>query len=114
MFPRFARCFFLGLLSRLFQWNNFYTASTFRSSAGLQPSTGNNVGSTRVGGGPNTLPETNSSHLKHWGWKTTFLLGRPIFRGDGSFGEGFVRPAQLNLDFLLGIVINVPGREGCS
>ena len=24
-----------------------------------------------------TLPETNSSHLKHWGWKMSFLLGRP-------------------------------------
>ena len=22
-----------------------------------------------------TLPETNSSHLKHWGWKMSFLFG---------------------------------------
>ena len=27
-----------------------------------------------------TLPETNSLHLKMDGWKTSFLLGRPIFR----------------------------------
>ena len=35
-----------------------------------------------------TLPETNSSHLKMYGWKTTFLLGRPSFRGYVSFREG--------------------------
>ena len=29
-----------------------------------------------------TLPATNSSHLKMDGWNTTFLLGRPIFRGE--------------------------------
>ena len=29
-----------------------------------------------------TLPETNSSHLKMDGWKTSFLLGWPIFRGE--------------------------------
>ncbi len=29
-----------------------------------------------------TLPETNSSPLKMDGWNTTFLLGRPIFRGE--------------------------------
>ena len=28
-----------------------------------------------------TLPKTNSSPLKMDGWNTTFLLGRPIFRG---------------------------------
>ena len=28
----------------------------------------------------NTLPETNSSHLKMDDWKTSFLLGWPIFR----------------------------------
>ena len=28
-----------------------------------------------------TLPETNSSHLNMDDWKTTFLLGWPIFRG---------------------------------
>jgi len=28
------------------------------------------------------LPETNGSHLKIDGWNTTFLLGRPIFRGE--------------------------------
>ena len=27
------------------------------------------------------FPETNSSHLKMDGWKTTFLLARSIFRG---------------------------------
>ena len=30
---------------------------------------------------PSTLPETNSLHLKMDGWNTSFLLGRPIFRG---------------------------------
>ena len=35
-----------------------------------------------------TLPETNSSHLKMDGWNTSFLLGRPIFRGYVSFREG--------------------------
>ena len=34
-----------------------------------------------------TLPETNSSHLKMDGWKTSFLLGWPIFRGYVSFRE---------------------------
>ena len=28
-----------------------------------------------------TLPETDSSHLKMDDWKTSFLLGMPIFRG---------------------------------
>ena len=37
-----------------------------------------------------TLPETNSSPLKMDGWNTTFLLGRPIFRGYVSFREGSV------------------------
>ena len=37
-----------------------------------------------------TLPETNSSHLKLGGWKTSFLLGCPIFRGYVSFREGKV------------------------
>ncbi len=32
-----------------------------------------------------TLPETNSLPLKICDWKTTFLLGRPIFRGYVSF-----------------------------
>ena len=35
-----------------------------------------------------TLPETNSSPLKIDGWKTSFLLGWPIFRGYVSFREG--------------------------
>ena len=35
-----------------------------------------------------TLPETNSSPLKMDGWNTTFLLGKPIFRGYVSFREG--------------------------
>ena len=30
----------------------------------------------------NTLPKTNSSPLQMDGWNTTFLLGRPIFRGE--------------------------------
>ena len=34
-----------------------------------------------------TLPETNSSPLKMDGWNTTFLLGRPIFRGYVSFRD---------------------------
>ena len=37
-----------------------------------------------------TLPETNSSHLKMDGWNTTFLLGRPIFRDHVSFREGMI------------------------
>ena len=36
----------------------------------------------------NNLPETNSSPLKMDGWNTSFLLGRPIFRGYVSFREG--------------------------
>ena len=32
---------------------------------------------------PITLPETNSSHLKMHGWKTSFLLGWPFFWGGG-------------------------------
>ena len=35
-----------------------------------------------------TLLETNSWPLKMDGWNTTFLLGRPIFRGHVSFREG--------------------------
>ena len=35
-----------------------------------------------------TLPETNSSHLKMDDWKTSFLLGLPIFRGYVKF-RGF-------------------------
>ena len=27
----------------------------------------------------NRYPETNSSHLKPWGWKVTFLLGSGLF-----------------------------------
>ena len=34
-----------------------------------------------------TLPETNSLHLKMDGWKTSFLLGWPIFRYYVSFRE---------------------------
>ena len=41
-----------------------------------------------------TLPETNSSHLKMDGWNTTFLLGRPTFRGKmlvlGMVGELYI------------------------
>ena len=33
-------------------------------------------------GNISTLPETNSSHLKMGGWKATFLMGNPIFRGE--------------------------------
>ena len=29
-----------------------------------------------------TLPETNSLPMKMDGWNTTFLLGKPIFRGE--------------------------------
>ena len=35
-----------------------------------------------------TRPETNSSPLKMDGWKTSFLLGWPIFRCYVSFREG--------------------------
>ncbi len=41
-----------------------------------------------------TLPETNSSPLKMDGWNTTFLLGRPIFRGYVSFRE--CKPVRFN------------------
>ncbi len=34
-----------------------------------------------------TLPETNSSHPKMDDWKTSFLLGWPIFRGYPSLGS---------------------------
>ena len=33
-------------------------------------------------GGCLPFPETNSSHLKMDGWKTSFLLRRPICRGE--------------------------------
>ena len=42
-----------------------------------------------------TLPETNSLPLKMYGWKTSFLLEWPIFRGHVSFGEGNWWFAQL-------------------
>ena len=42
-----------------------------------------------------TLPETNSSHLKIDGWKTTFLLGRPIFRCYENFREPLFLCASL-------------------
>ena len=51
-----------------------------------------------------TLPETNNSPLKMDGWNTTFLLGRPIFRGYVSFREG--KP-------LINIFISVQ-HESCS
>ena len=35
-----------------------------------------------------TLPKTNILPLKMDGWNTTFLLGRPIFRGYVGFREG--------------------------
>ena len=38
-----------------------------------------------------TFPETNIL-LKINGWNTTFLLGRPMFRGYASFREGDVSP----------------------
>ena len=42
----------------------------------------------------NTLPETNSSHLKMDGWNTSFLLGWPIFKGHVSFRE-CIRPQKV-------------------
>ena len=33
-------------------------------------------------------PQTNTSHLNMDGWVTRFLLGRPMFRGYISFGDG--------------------------
>ena len=35
-----------------------------------------------------TVPETKKKHLYIGGWKTTFLLRRPIFRGYVSFRDG--------------------------
>ena len=49
-----------------------------------------------------TLPETNSSPLKIDGWKTTFLLKKPMFRGYVSFREGTHQKKQdpdFNNDF---------------
>ena len=52
-----------------------------------------------------TLPETNSSHLKHWNWKMSFLLGFGLLVGampcslmfaDGNiFWKGMLLPALL-------------------
>ena len=51
------------------------------------------------------LPETNSSHLKMDGWKTSFLLGWPIFSGyvrlfqllqfEAASSEGFKSSRQI-------------------
>ena len=43
-----------------------------------------------------TLPETNSSHLKHWGWKMSSVLGRPIFRSYVSFRERRVKVSRFD------------------
>ena len=43
-----------------------------------------------------SLPETNSSHLKMDGWNTTFLLGRPIFRGE-LLVSGRISQVELDL-----------------
>ena len=51
-----------------------------------------------------TLPETNSLPLKMDGWNTTFLLGRPIFRGYVSFREG----ALLSTLFLIILPQKIP------
>ena len=45
-------------------------------------------GKHRFVSGRCTLPETNGLHLEMDGWNTTFLLGKPIFRGYVSFREG--------------------------
>ena len=43
-----------------------------------------------------TLPETDiAPHLKMDGWKISFHLGRPIFRGSVSFREGSLGPFGL-------------------
>ena len=44
-----------------------------------------------------TLPETNSLHLKMDGWTTSSFLGWPIFRGYVSFREGRTCPKRMNL-----------------
>ena len=46
-----------------------------------------------------TLPETNSWHLKMYGWNTSFLLGWPIFRGE-LLVLGSVLPKNLGRDSL--------------
>ena len=43
-----------------------------------------------------TLPETNSWPLEMDGWKITYLLGKPSFRGSVSFREG-IYPKQPGL-----------------
>ena len=53
-------------------------------SLGVDRSHGTNLQTTK---NTTTLPETNSSPPKMDGWNTTFLLGRPIFRGHVSFRE---------------------------
>ena len=48
-----------------------------------------------------TLPETNSSHLKMDGWKTSFLLGRPIFRARSVSGRVSHKTLQIFESLLL-------------
>ncbi len=65
-----------------------------------------------------TLPETNSSPLKMDDWITSFLLGRPIFRGYVSFREGsnyIVSKLAYNLFtelttylYTVGVIIHLP------
>ncbi len=57
------------------------------------------------------LPETNSSPLKIDGWKTTFLLKKPMFRGYVSFREGkmfFSTSIQWELWDFIGIILSSP------
>ena len=52
-----------------------------------------------------TLPETNSLHLKHWGWKMSFLLGRPPDRCYVSSREGILLQYVYSFKFFLNVRI---------
>ena len=53
-----------------------------------------------------TLPQTNSSPLKMDGWNTTFLLGRPIFRGEPLVsGRVIFQGFPLKIGALFGLLI---------
>ena len=70
------------LIARIIPKCFMYGISTYMYH-GFKP----NVGKYTVNGayGIDTLPETNSSHLKMNGWKICFLLGRSLARCYGSF-----------------------------
>ena len=55
-----------------------------------------------------TLPETNSSHLKHWGWEMSFLFGFSAYRCELLvFGGAYSRPSQHPKNLIRGTVCYV-------